>query len=87
MRKARRFRVSDLVPVTEKEDSFVSDLARRVKAARDGGAWVGTRSMYRREISDPLDSPTNVTRIAFRPLPRYPRPMREGAFLDPKRRS
>jgi hypothetical protein len=54
MRKVKRISRSGFLVVVDKEDSFVSELARRIRAAWEQGGRTGRRSMYRREIADHL---------------------------------
>jgi hypothetical protein len=79
MRNPARNRASALVLVTEQEDSFVSDLGKRVLEVQDQGHWLHERSKFRREIADLLDAPPDVTRIDSRPLPDRAA-LREGGF-------
>jgi hypothetical protein len=79
MRKARRIRVSDLVLVTEKEDSFVSDLGKRVLEVQARGFWLRERAKFRREIADLLDAPPDVAGTDFHPRPDRVAALRAGA--------
>lgn len=81
MRKVRRISVSGMVPVTDKEDSFVSELARRIKAAWPRGGRTSRRSMYRREIADLLAVPSFARPEGVRSRPARLRPGRRAAAL------
>ena len=79
MRHSCKFRVSRYSVVVDKEDSFVSELARRIQAAGKAGGKMGRPSMYRREIADTLAGASFVEQRFARPRPARLRPGRREA--------
>jgi hypothetical protein len=79
MRKARRISVSGIYLVTDEEDPFVGELARRIKAARARGPRTGSRSTDRRKNADLLADPFSVRRRSAGTRPARLRPGRRVA--------
>jgi hypothetical protein len=79
MRKARRISVSGIYLVTDEEDPFVGELARRIKAARARGRRTGSRSTDRRKNADLLADPFSDRRSSARTRPARLRPGRRVA--------